>query len=136
MIMSFKELFREKYSGDNLVSIATVDSDGVPWVRTVNATFYRDSFFAVTQASSTKIQHISLYPKVAVSGDWFSVHGIAENLGSISLPDNSEYAAHIRSAFADWYENGDINESDPDMVILRIRLTDGVIWHNGERIPL
>lgn len=44
-----------------------------------------------------------------ICGEWFSGHGIAERL---------------RVAFASWYEDGDINEDDPNTIILRIKLTD------------
>ena len=100
--MSYKELFREKYSGDNLISIATVDSDGLPWVRTVNATFFGDSFFCGNSGKFCEdAAYICISKSCRVSGDWFSVHGIAQNLGYIMLPNNSSYAAHIRNAFSD-----------------------------------
>ena len=35
--------------------------------------------------------------------------------------------------FDEWYSNGHINESDPNTCILRIRLTDGVLFDHGTK---
>ena len=42
----------------------------------------------------------------------------------------------LKTAFAAWYDNGHINEADPNTVILRIRLTDGVVMEHGARYVL
>lgn len=38
------------------------------------------------------MEHIRNNPTVAISGEWFSGHGIAENLGHIKLEENKEIA--------------------------------------------
>ncbi len=88
------------------MALATVDEKGIPWVRTIDA---------------------------VICGEWFSGHGIAESLGYIKLPENKEIAERLRVAFASWYEDGDINEDDPNTIILRIKLTDGILFQNGTR---
>lgn len=70
---------------------------------------------------------------MAISGEWFSGHGIGENLGHIKLPQNEEIANKLRQAFASWYDNGHTNEEDPNTIILRIKLTDGILFSEGNR---
>ena len=127
------EILTERFSKDSLMALATVDETGKPWVRTIDAIFYEDSFYTITYALSNKMKHIEQNPVVAISGDWFSGHAIGENLGHIRLEANEEIAAKLRTAFASWYDNGHTNEEDPNTIILRIRLTDGILFSHGTR---
>ncbi len=127
------EILKERFSADSLMALATVDEKGIPWVRTINAIFYEDSFYTITYALSNKIKHIEKCPTVAISGEWFSGHGAAENEGYIRLEKNGEIAERLRQAFASWYDNGHTNEDDPNTVILRIRLTDGTLYSDGKK---
>lgn len=130
-----RKIMNDRFHKDSLIALATIDGN-IPSVRTVNS-FYEDGcFFTVTYALSGKMQQISKMPVVAVCGDWFTGHGIGENLGWIRRPENAELAAKLRSAFASWYDNGHTNEEDPNTVILRIRLTDGVLLHHGTRFDI
>ena len=115
------------------MALATVDKNGRPWVRTIDAIFIDDSFYTITYALSNKVQHVNNNPLVAISGEWFSGHGIGENLGHIKLPQNEEIANKLRQAFASWYDNGHTNEDDPNTIILRIKLTDGILFSEGKR---
>ena len=62
-----------------------------------------------------------------------SGHGIAENIGHVKAEKNKEIADKLRAAFASWYDNGHTNEDDPNTIILRIKLTDGILFSNGTR---
>jgi hypothetical protein len=73
---------------------------------------------------------------VAVCGEWFTAHGIGENLGYICAEKNAEIAAKLRNAFSAWYSNGDVDESDPNTIILRIKLTDGILLSHGTRYDI
>ena len=42
----------------------------------------------------------------------------------------------LRAAFAAWIDNGHNDLSDPNCVILRIRLTDALLFANGTRYEL
>ena len=128
------EILSERFGKDSIMALATVDENGRPWVRGVNAVFYENSFYVVTYALSNKMKHIEKNPVVAISGEWFSGHGKAENLGHIKLEKNKDPAQMLRTAFADWYDNGHVNEDDVNTVILKITPTDGTIFKNGERI--
>lgn len=127
------EILSERFGKDSLMALATVDEKGTPWVRTIDAIFYEDSFYTITYALSNKIQHIKNNPAVAISGDWFSGHAIGENLGHIKLEKNKEIADKLRTAFAAWYDNGHTNEEDPNTIILRIKVTDGILFKDGTR---
>ena len=125
-------LMTARFGHDSLIALATLDGDS-PAVRTVNA-YYKDGcFYIVTYALSGKMQQITKNPNIAICGDWFTARGIGENLGHILLKENTDIAAKLRSAFASWYSNGHVNESDPNTIILRICLTDGVLFHHGTR---
>lgn len=128
-------LMDQRFGHDNLIALATVDGDS-PAVRTVNAYYEDGAFYTVTYALSGKMRQIVLNPKVAVCGDWFTAHGAGESMGHILLPENAELADKLRTVFAEWYGNGHVNEADPNTIILRIRLTDGVLFHHGTRYDI
>lgn len=130
---TYREILKERFSKDSLMALATVDAEGIPWVRTIDAIYYEGSFYTITYALSNKMQHIRCNSTVAISGEWFSGHGIAENLGHVRLESNNEIAEKLRAAFAAWYDNGHTNEEDPNTVILRIKLIDGILFANGIR---
>lgn len=128
-------ILTERFGSDSLIALATVDGDS-PAVRTVNAVYRDGSFYVVTYALSGKMQQIGRNPKVAVSGEWFTARGVGENLGHILREENAALADMLRAAFAAWYGNGHVNEADPHTVLLRIRLTDGVLFHHGTRYEI
>ena len=70
------------------------------------------------------------------SGEWFTAHGIGENLGHVLLPENRDIMERLRIAFAAWYDNGHTNEADPNTCLLRLRLTDGVLMVDGRRYDI
>lgn len=128
-------LMDERFGHDNLIALATIDGDS-PAVRTVNAFYENGSFYTVTYARSGKMQQIAINPKVAICGDWFTAHGIGESMGHIHRAENADMADKLRVVFAEWYGNGHVNEADPDTIILRIRLTEGVLFHQGTRYDI
>lgn len=125
------EILNERFSKDSLMALATVDSNGIPWVRTIDTIFYEDSFYTITYALSNKVKQIEANYNVAISGEWFSGHATGENLGHIKSENNKEIADKLRKAFSAWYGNGHINEDDPNTIILRMKLTDGILFSNG-----
>ena len=126
------EILQERFHKDALMALATA-RDNVPSVRAVNA-FYEDgAFYVITWAKSGKMRDIELNPVVALCGEWFTARGVAENLGHVLLPENAAMLDKLRGAFAAWYGNGHVNESDPDTILLRVRLTGGVVFAQGKR---
>ena len=124
-----------RFGHDNLISIATLDGN-TPWVRIVNSYYEDGSFYTVTYALSNKMKQIERNPVVAVCGEWFTAHGVGENLGYICSEQNGELAAKLRRVFAEWYHNGHTDESDPNTIILRVRLTDAVLLNHGTRYDI
>ena len=127
-----EQILLERFGKDSLIALAT-SAENVPYVRTVDA-FYSDSaFYVLTHALSGKMQQLHENPNAAIAGDWFTAHGIGEDLGYILDPQNREIAEQLKAAFAAWYSNGHMDEGDENTHILRIRLTDGVLFSHGTR---
>ena len=130
-----QELMARRFGHDNLIAIAT-EQDHTPFVRAVNAYYEDGSFYVITHALSNKMQQLQSNPKIAICGDWFTAQGEGENMGHILAPSNADIADKLRTVFAEWYGNRHVNEADPGTVILRIRLTSGVLFSHGERYDI
>jgi general stress protein 26 len=39
----------------------------------------------------------------------------------------------LRAVFAEWYDNGHTDENDPNTCLLRVKLTTGVLYHDGKK---
>ena len=128
-------LMSARFGHDNLIALATTDGTR-PAVRAVNAYYESGSFYVITNAKSGKMLQLSKNPAAAICGDWFTAHGIGENIGCIRSPENEEMADKLRTVFAEWYDNGHIDEANADTIILRVRLTDGILFHHGERFEI
>ena len=128
-------ILSDRFGKDSLIALATVE-DGIPHVRTVDAVYIDGAFYVVTYALSGKMQQIAKNPTVAISGEWFAAHGVGENLGHVLLPENTEIMDILRAAFAAWYDNGHTNEADPNTCLLKISLTDGVLFSGGIRYEI
>lgn len=121
-----------RFGCDSLIALATV-ADGVPSVRAVNAYYESGCFYVITYALSNKMKQIADNPTVGICGDWFTGHGIAKSLGHVLAPANADIMDKLRVMFDEWYDNGHVDETDPNTILLRIRLTDGVLMNHGER---
>ena len=133
MNKEINEILKNRFENDSLISIATVDKTGKPWVRTVDAIYIDGAFYTITNATTNKMKHINENPVVAICGEWFSGHGKAESLGYIRNDENKDLADKLRTAFASWYDNGHTNESDINTIILKVAVTDGIIYKDGKR---
>lgn len=129
------EIMRERFGSDSLIAVATIEEDR-PSVRTVNSYYENGAFYVITHALSGKMKQIASNPNAAICGDWFTAHGIGENIGHVRDGKNAAIASKLREVFSAWYTNGHIDESDPDTCILRIRLTDGVLLSHGVRYDM
>lgn len=125
-------ILAERFGKDSLIALATVE-DGAPSVRTVNAVYIDGAFYVVTHGLSGKIRQIAKDPAAAICGDWFTAHGVGENLGHVLREENRAVMEKLRAAFAAWYGNGHVDEADTNTCLLRIQLTDGVLFSHGTR---
>ena len=125
-------IMRERFEGDSLIALATA-ADNIPWVRVVNATYQDGYFYIITYDRSQKMEQIRKNPQVAISGDWFTCHGVAESLGWFRKEENREIAAKLWEAFSSWIENGHNDFDDENTIILRVKVTDRVLYSQGRR---
>ena len=121
---------------ENATRPPELDENGRPCVRTVNSYYENGSFYIVTYALSDKMKQIEICPDAAICGDWFTAKGTGENLGHVLSEDNLPLIQRLREVFAEWYSGGHVDESDPNTCILRIRLTEGVLFSNGTRYEI
>ena len=130
-----QEIMNKRFGKDSLIALAT-ESGGKPFVRAVNAYYENGSFYVITYAMSNKMLQIKENPCVAVCGDWFTAHGCGENMGYILSSENIVLTEKLREVFKEWYGNGHINENDTNTCILKIKLTDGVLFSHGTRYDI
>ena len=130
-----RELMTERFGHDCLIALATVE-DGLPWVRTVDAYYEDGAFYVLVNSYTNKMRQIAKEPRVAVCGDWFTGHGVAEDLGWMLDPALAEIFGRVKEAFAGWYNNGHMDENDRASRLLRVRMTDGVLFSHGTRYEI
>ncbi len=130
-----EKAWRKRFGRDAVIALATIDK-GVPAVREVNGYYEDGVFYVITYELSGKMRQIRENPSVAVCGEWFTARGTAQSLGSLRDPRNEELFLKSKKVFSAWYDNGHIDENDPNTCILCIRLTDGVLYANGTRYEL
>ena len=125
-----EKILLDRFAKDNIIALATVE-DGVPFVRNVNAYYEDGAFYVITYALSRKMRQIGKNQAVALAGEWFTAHGTGENLGYFCKPENQQIAEKLKKAFSAWIDNGHNNFADKNTCILRIRLTDGILFSDG-----
>lgn len=129
------EIMNKRFGHDTLISIATLDGN-IPAVRIVNSYYENGAFYTITNALSNKMKQIKANPTVAICGEWFTAHGIGENIGHICDKHNVDISTKLREVFKEWYSNGHIDESDPNTCILCIHLTGGVLFSHATRYDI
>ena len=82
------------------------------------------------------MRQIAAHPVVALCGDWFTGHGVGENLGYFGRPENAAIAQKLRAAFCRVDRQRAHDFQDVNTCILRIRLTDGVLFSHGTRYEM
>lgn len=122
---------------EEIIAIATIslssnDTCPRPAVRMVCAYYENGAFYVSTDARKRKMLEIEKNDEVAVCGlGWYSFHGKAENLGWVKDEKNAEIRAKFKRVF-DWFDEvGD--EDNPNSIVLKINLTDGVIIDHGAK---
>lgn len=125
----------ERFGDDSLIALATVE-DEIPNVRTVDSFYENGAFYILTYALSNKMKQIKNNSAVAISGEWFTAHGIGRNLGWFCKKENEQIANKMKTLFSEWINNGHNNFQDENTCILRIELTDGVLFSEGNRYDI
>ena len=130
-----RRIMDDRFSCDSLIALATVDGNH-PAVRAVNSYYEDGCFYVVTHAQSGKMQQLAVNPAVGICGEWFTGHGVGESLGHVLREENAGMMSKLRAVFDEWYPNGHVDESDPGTILLRVRLTDGVLLSHGTRYEI
>lgn len=130
-----EKIMLERFGGDKLIALATA-ADNIPYVRTVDAFYENKAFYVLTYGLSAKMKQISENLVVAISGEWLSAHGRGVNMGYFGKPENKAVADKMRTVFSEWIDNGHNNFEDENTIILRIDLTDGVLFSQGTRYEI
>lgn len=120
----------ERFGKDSVMALATA-VDNVPYVRTVDAFYENGAFYVLTHGLSGKMKQIGQNPAVALSGEWFTAQGKGVNLGYFGKKENASIASKMRQVFSAWIDNGHNNLDDPNTCILRVQLTEGILFSNG-----
>lgn len=129
------EIMNERFGKDNVMSLATSENN-IPYVRSVNALYYKNSFFIITYALSNKMNQIKSNPVCAISGEWFSASGIGINIGWVKEDENKEIYEKLRFAFKEWIDNGHNDFDDKNCIILKVKLRNGVLFSHGNRYDI
>ncbi|MBR6536520.1 MAG: pyridoxamine 5'-phosphate oxidase family protein [Lachnospiraceae bacterium] len=130
-----EQILAERFGRDSLISLATSENS-IPYVRTVNSFYEEGAFYVLTYGLSGKIKQIEKNPTVAIAGDWFTAHGKAVNIGWFGKEENAEIAEKMKVVFAEWIDNGHNNFEDMNTCILKIELTEGVLFSHGTRYEI
>ena len=133
--IELEKILMERFGKDSLIALATVE-DGIPNVRTVDSFYENGAFYILTYALSNKMKQIKNDSAVAISGEWFTAHGIGRNLGWFCKKENEQIANKMKTLFPEWINNGHNNFQDENTCILRIELTDGVLFSEGNRYDI
>ena len=129
------KIMNERFGKDTVIALATVE-DGVPYVRNVNAYYENGAFYVITYGLSNKMKQLEKNPLAAISGDWITAHGEGINLGYFHKEENAGIAGKLKTAFAEWIDNGHNNFQDINTCILCIRLKDGLLLSHGTRYEI
>ncbi|SCY23027.1 pyridoxamine 5''-phosphate oxidase [Alkaliphilus peptidifermentans] len=123
---------------DNLIALATIAlplnaaGNPRPAVRMVNAYYEDGVFYVSSDANKNKTLEIGKNNEVSICGlGLFVAQGRAENLGWVKDERNAEIRGKMKKIFA-WFDaHGD--EDNPDSIVLRITLTEGIITDNDKK---
>lgn len=129
------ELLKDRFKAGQLIALAT-SLNNKPYVREVNAYYDNGAFYIMTDASSAKMKQIEENPEVALCGPLVSGRGVAQNLGHVLKEEHTELMKVLRKALAEWYDYGNVDENDPNTVILKIELFQVSIIDNGVKLEL
>ncbi|MBE6081173.1 MAG: pyridoxamine 5'-phosphate oxidase family protein [Tissierellaceae bacterium] len=128
------ELMQKQLGHDVQISLATCNKNNVS-VRIVDG-YYKDGcIYVVTHTSSHKMKQISLNSNVAVCKDLFQGIGKAENLGNPKEIKNQELAKELREVFIIFYDRH-VDEDDPGTCILKINLTEAVVFDDNNKYSI
>lgn len=132
---NLEAIMYERFGRDSVISLATC-VDNVPFVRCVDAYYEDGAFYILTYALSNKMKHIEKNPRVGIAGEWFTAQGEGENLGYFGNEENQQIADKMKIVFSEWIDNGHNNFQDENTIILRVKLTKGILYADGTKYEI
>lgn len=126
IFQSAAELMREQLGQDVIIALATCTENGVN-VRNVDGYYKDGSIYVVTHSSSQKMKDIERRANVAVCKDLMCAQGIGEYLGNPKEESNRQLREELKKVFSAFYDRH-VDENDPGTCILKITLTDAVVF--------
>lgn len=130
-----QQILTHRFSQQCLMTIATSEHN-IPYLRAVNSIYLDGCFYFITHAQSSKVKQMEHNPAVALCGNWFTGHGIAENKGNISKKENQKVYAMLKTAFENWISEGNVDETDKEAILMCIHLKTGTVYSNGIRYEI
>lgn len=125
------DVLEDLFTKDTIFALATSNKENKPAVRMVDALYDNEAFYVVTYTTTDKTKEIEENNQVAMARDAHRFEGIASNIGHPLDPENEDIRRKIIEAFEPWYFQH-TNEKDEEMCYLRIELTKGFFYQNGE----
>ena len=125
------DLMREQLGHDVIIALATSSEAGVS-VRNVDGYYKDGAIYVVTYISSHKMNDIAERPDVALCKDLTCAQGIGENIGNPKAESNKELREELKEVFSKFYDRH-VNEDDPGTCILKITLTNAVVFSNDTK---
>lgn len=125
-----KKIMTDRFGKDSVIALATVDN-GMPYVRNVDGYYEDGAFYIITHAHSNKMKQIKKNSDVAVAGEWFTARGKGVDLGYFGSQENAAMAGKLKTAFAQWIDNGHNDFSDVNTCILCVELKEGLLFSDG-----
>lgn len=131
---SVTELMKEQLGHDVIISLATCTENGVN-VRNVDGYYKNGSVYVVTHSCSQKMKDIYRKSNVAICKDLMCSQGIGENLGNPKEEWNRELREELKKVFVAFYDRH-VNENDPRTCILKITLTNAVVFSKDTKYSI
>lgn len=128
-------ILKERFGRNNLLPLATLDGC-FPVVRNVNAYYENSAFYIITDSNSGKMRQLAKNASCAICGESFSAQGIGISLGWVGSEENSALYDRLRKAFAEWIDNGHCDPKDKSCIILKLRLTNGLLFSHGVKYEI
>ena len=124
------KILSDLFGRDYQFSLATV-KDNKPSLRVVDTYYENGEFWLVTHSQSNKVKDIENNSNVALCNYLYSFKGNAYNEGHPLNEENKKIRQQLMKVFKPWYF-AHYKESDKNMCYIKIKLTEGFFFRDGE----
>jgi hypothetical protein len=128
------KIMEKEYGQDVAIALATSAND-VTSVRMVDGCYLDGAFYVTCGALSNKMQQIGQNPQVGICKDMFQAKGLAKSLGNPKLKENAQIREVLKKVFFKFWDQY-VCEDNPNSIILKIQLTEAVVYDNKNKYIL